>query len=200
MAPIVRSARRARVVIPAVCLLLGAATLLGGCDSEASRLEAFAAQAATNRAAAAASMTTAWRGGQITFDGALTAAHDRLAAGEDAAGFGGAVLDLAVGIEDVLPSGAEHELLWMRIGRLAFASALAAYNAGRLDEARALVLAGPKRWQNDPYWLRYPDHDALASIILAQTGDRAEAIRRLHERPNLTGDAEEALRLLQGGR
>lgn len=194
------SRRRAPRAIPAVCLLIATVVLSGGCDSEAARLEAFAAQAATNRAGAAAAMTTAWKGGDITFDAALTHAHDELAAGRDAAAFGGAVLDLAVAIQDQLPSGGEHELLWMRIGRLAFASALAAHNAGRLDEARALVLAGPRRWQNDAYWLRYPDHDALAAIILVQTGERGEAIRRLQSRPSLSGDAEEALRVLRGGR
>jgi hypothetical protein len=77
---------------------------------------------------------------------------------------------------------------------------LFAYQNGKLVDARELILAGTPRWQTEQYWLRYTDHDALASIILYQSGEQQEAVRRLRERTVLDGDAEEAYQKMTGGR
>src|SRR5262249_20116084 len=75
-----------------------------------------------------------------------------------------------------------------------------AFAGGRLSEARSLVFAGGQRWQNEAYWMLHTGHDALASAILAQSGERAEAIRRLDERTDLNGPAAEVLEWLREGR
>lgn len=189
---------RNRPLSPLVVSLFLLLPLLGGCQTEEDRLQAIAAQAKTaGRAAASTALTQAWQDGRVTFDGALTYAHGRLEAGEDVTEFAGAVLDTASANAREFQSGDEFEIFWMRVGRLAFAASLRAYEAGRLEEARSLVLAGPPRWQRESYWLRYPDHDALAAVILARTGDRTEAVQRLRSRSILTGDAEEALAVIQ---
>ncbi len=70
---------------------------------------------------------------------------------------------------------------------------------GRIDEAKELVFAGPKRWQVESYWLMYSDHDALASYILDSAGQHGEAVSRLRNRSELFGEAEEALKKLTRG-
>lgn len=175
--------------LPALALasaLLGAA----GCGQPpGQQIALIAAQAKTSRTTATSAIIAALKAGQVTHEDLINAAHDRLEAGEDATAFAGAVLDALQAVDSTLPQGAEFEIFWRRIARLAFWAANTAYVNKRPDEALSLVFAGPKRWQNEPYWLRYPDHDALASIILDANGRRNEAIARLNERSVLDGDA-----------
>ncbi len=86
------------------------------------------------------------------------------------------------------------------MGRLAFRAAEEAHAQGRIREAGTLVFAGPRRWQNESYWMRYSDHDALAAVILARNGDREAAIRRLRDRADLSGPALEVYQMLMEGR
>lgn len=180
-------------------LALGAGMLLASCTSEEDRLKAIAARASTHRAGAAAALVQAYQKRQIRHDRAIGYATQMLQEGQDASAFGGAVLDFMDQVKGDFKSDAEFELFWMGIGRLAFWSAHAAYERGRTEEALGLVFGGPKRWQNEPYWLMYQDHDALASYILDSAGKHAEAVSRLRNRSELFGEAEEALRVLTRG-
>lgn len=180
-------------VVAAVLVLLSA-----GCDDKNKLLEGYATQAKTSRVTATGGLLEAVKSGLIVPDDALTLAASKLDNGEDATAFAGAVLDMLATIEDQLPQGGEFEIFWRRIGRLSYYAAERAYLAGRKDEALSLVLAGPKRWQNEPYWFRYGDHDALASIVLAENGQRDRAIRRLQAHAELADIADEALKKLQG--
>lgn len=173
---------------------------LCGCDDPRVRLVEHqrVAQGSGGRAVAADGLVRDFREGRITLDLALDHAFLTIERGEDSSAYVGAVLDLAERVADVIPAQAETStILLRRIGRLAFQGAEAAYLDGRVAEARALVLAGPERWQSEPYWLRYPDHDALAAGLLAATGDRQEALRRLRSRPILSPPADEALTLIR---
>lgn len=189
-------------------LLLALASFLQGCESEQDRLAAVASLAAApagGRAQAAAQLATLARAGSISFDAALTDAFDRCeaslanpAAAPGATAYAGAVLDAIA--QAPLSLDPHFELFWMRVGGLAFKSAEAAVAAGLLPQARALVLAGGPRWQNDSYWSRRPDHDALAALILANTGSRTEAIQRLRSRPDLQLPATQVLAELESSR
>ena len=193
----VRRFTASRVLI----VLLAAVPLpLSGCEDPAGQLELYAAQAKTSRAGAGANLVVAFKAEQITADDAITLAHQKLDAGEDATAFAGAVLDMLLAVEDKLPQGGEFELFWMRVGQLAFRAALTAYNHHRPDEAMTLVFAGPRRWQTDAYWQKSQNHDALASIILSDNGRRSEAIARLQGRPDLDGPALEMYEKLTGRR
>lgn len=194
--------RRSPLARATLASALGLLALLAppGCDGGDARLRSFVAMAPTNRAGAATALAGAYRQGHVSFMDAFNLAFDKLDAGEDATALAGAVLDAAVQIEDLLAHGAEFEIFWRRVGQLAARAAQAAVDRGRWDEARTLVLAGPKRWQNESYWRAYPGHDGLASLILANTGDRDEAIRRLQSRPHLEGDAEMVLEFLRTGK
>lgn len=165
----------------------------GGCEDKQTLLAAYAAQAATSRTTAAGGLIGAFKAGQITADEAITLASDKLEGGEDATAFAGAVLDMLTAVEAQLPQKGEFEIFWRRVGRLAFWGAHTAYLKGRADEAGALSLAGPKRWQNDAYWLRYGDHDALVAILLDERGQRSLAIDRLRSRVELSVEAQEVL-------
>ncbi len=168
-----------------------------GCKPQPGPLDRCVALAATNRAGATTALFAAWNAKQLTFEDALTRAHDMLEKGEDASAFAGAVLDFAVLIQDKFNPSGEMEIFWFRLGRLAFRGSLTAFQAGRVEEARSIVLAGPARWQSEGYWLRYRDHDALASIILDASGETSEGISRLRDRTHLEGDSEEALQMLE---
>ncbi len=191
---------RRRPALSLVAIIGATVAALGACGGPppGDFLSACAASAKTSRTNAAGTMIAAFKAGQITAEDAINAAHDRLEAGEDATQFAGAVLDMLLTVEDRLPRGAEFEIFWMRVGQLAFRAALTAHNSGRPDEAYGLVLAGPKRWQTEPYWLRSPNHDALASIVLDENGERARAIARLRERPVLEGAAHDVYEKLTG--
>ena len=71
-----------------------------------------------------------------------------------------------------------------------------AHAADRVPEAMTLVFAGPQRWQNQAYWERYSDHDGLAAIVLAKSGQVAVALERLRSRAELRGVALEVYELL----
>lgn len=172
---------------------------LSGCRSEDDRLAEIAATARASRSRAAADLVKLFHDGKITHDRPITFATELLQRGDDEASLGGAVLDFLDQIRTDLNTAPEFELFWMGVGRLAFWSAHAAYERGREAEALELVFAGPQRWQGESYWLMYPDHDALASYILASAGRRGEAIARLRDRSDLQGEAAEALRRLTRG-
>lgn len=157
------------------------------------------------RAPAAAQIVSLVRAGSISFDAALTDAFDRCEASltnpastPGAIAFAGAVLDAIA--QSQLPLDPQFELFWMRVGGLACKSAEAAAAAGLFADARSLVLAGGHRWQTEFYWSRRPDHDALAAVILANTGSRLEAIQRLRSRPDLQPPASEVLAQLESAR
>ncbi|MFN0132013.1 MAG: hypothetical protein ACKVW3_05715 [Phycisphaerales bacterium] len=193
-----------------VALLASLALCLSGCDSKVRPLkEAYAAASgAGGRAASSGVIIKAFDAKRITIGDAIDLAAAKLeeqeakpgnaAANQQATALAGGVLDAASAVATRLPTSGEFELFWMKVGRLAFRAADEAVVAGRMDEARSLMLAGPTRWQNDAYWARYPDHDALVAVILAQAGKRDEAIRRLGSRPELTGIAAEVYDKLRG--
>lgn len=178
--------------------LLTATVFLPACDQKPQIIAGIVTQASTSRSTAASSIAALIKQGKLSTDEVLTLAFDKLERGEDATAFAGAVLDSFVLLEGWLPNGQEFEIFYRRIGRLALAAALRAVEKERLDEARELVFAGPKRWQTEAYWLRYADHDALASMIMARTGEKQAAIERLRSRPILEGDAAEAMKALTG--
>lgn len=215
-----RSPVRARRRIVAVGLLALVGSLAAGCEQryEQRRLDRIVRQAQANRATGAVDIEQAARAGTFAWSDFVDRAFDELeAASTDPAripaalALAGAVLDAGLVLERtaVPQPGAEHplgglgpefEIKWLRVGRLAYLAAEQASIAGRLADARSLVLSGPVRWQNEHYWRRYPDHDALAAIILAQSGERALAIQRLRSRPDLAPPADEVLaQLLRPG-
>jgi hypothetical protein len=197
---------------------LALAMAFGGCERRApvAQVAAVAASPTGGRGAAAAQLVSRWKAGDHDV---LTKARDLafeqldsaksgqpgpttrvVSRSVDATAFAGAVLDALEQLTQQLPMDAEHELFWMRVGGLAFAASEEAFAGGRLVEARSLVFAGGQRWQNEAYWMMHTGHDALASGILAQSGERAEAVRRLEERTDLNGPAAEMLEWLRKGR
>jgi hypothetical protein len=190
-----------------------------GCSGSTERavLEHAAATAASptgGRAAASSELAAEFAAGRITVAGAIDHAQALLesaAAGVpppgatapvpsvDATLFAGGVLDFCAAAAPSLPQADEFYMMWLKMGRLAFRAAEEAHAAGRLQEAASLAFAGPTKWQNDGYWYQYPDHDALASVILARLGNRAEAIARLRSRAELRGPAQEVLDMLERG-
>lgn len=190
------------VLVLAIALSAAVGLALPACGNRHApqQLDAYAAQAKINRAAAVAGLTAAFNAGQITADDAITLASDKLEAGEDAVDFAWAVLDMLKAVEAKLPMQGEFEIFWRRVGRLAFWAANTAYTQRRLSDASSMMLAGPTRWQNDAYWLRYPDHDALVAIILSDNGRVGEGVQRLQSRPELLPPADEVLRKLTGGK
>jgi len=183
----------------ALCLI--ALTVLGGCKSEKSRLEAVYAAAGSatgGRAGAANELRKQWGAKKVTMVEAVAMAHTKLDLPGDAASiaFAGAVLDV---IEIVLPEiePQTNELFWIQTGTLAGKAAAVAFNGNDIPLARSLVLAGSDRWQNDAYWLRHPDHDAVASLILHRSGESKEAIGRLRSRPELSEETQAALDVIE---
>lgn len=191
------------------------AALSFGCQKEsAGPLEKIAAKSGTptGRSDMAADVVAGVQAKTFGIGNAIDAAHKRLeaaaagsggaspdpAASQAATAFAGAVLDATRQLESSLPKGGEHEIFWMQVGRLAFRASEEAFANQRAVEARSLVFGGGSRWQNEPYWTRYSDHDGLASAILASQGERAEAISRLQNRPNLSGVALEVFEKLTG--
>jgi hypothetical protein len=190
----------------AVCLL--AAGALAGCDRPEARLRpifAAAGNPAQGRGAAAQDLAQQIIAGRLTIADAIDDAVARIdaaaAAGRPSTNetiYAGAVLDAAAIAEDSLPQGGEFEFLWIKLGRLAFIAAEEAHAHDRVAEAMTIVLAGPQRWQTEPYWLRYSDHDALAAVVLAKSGRAPEAVLRLQSRTVLDGPALEVYQMLTG--
>jgi hypothetical protein len=186
-------------------------TLVASCIRQSSPLDKAIATAAApggGRAAAANELVTAWRAKTITFDEAIDLASARLeavanlptpnaAASTEATLFAGAILDALATTRAEFPRNIDLTIFWIKVGRLAFRTAEEAHAAGRLPESATLVEAGPRDWQNEAYWHLYPDHDALAAVIMAQSGQPMEAMRRLESRVELKGPAEEVLAMLK---
>lgn len=202
----VRRLSRARGRVGAAVAMVAAVLMLGGCESEADRLETLAKAAGTNRTTAATAMRKAFYAKEITAQGALGLAHDRVEKVGDAASvdLAGAVLDMLDQISPDVEKAGVNEFYWVRVGTLAGNAGAAAMKLGDVPRARGVVLAGPARWQNEAYWRQHPDHDVLASVIMFESGEGAAAVQRLKERAELTeeqgkvlGKMEKALR--QGG-
>jgi len=190
-------------------VVIGVVAVLGGCKGAEERLPGIAMRASSGasaaganvvalRATAAAELLRAFRDG-MKFGDAIDAAYDRLDSDPNATVFAGGVLDAIEQAGEAVGTGGEFEFFWMKVGRLACKSADVAMASSRLAEARALVLAGSRRWQHENYWSRYPDHDALAAAILAAAGERDEAVRRLRSRDELGSPAKEVLEQLLRG-
>jgi len=157
---------------------------LGGCDTSEARLEILAGAAQKNgRAQTAANLMAEADAGHLTYSDALTRAEELVQAGDpNALAFAGAVLDLAEMMGDELPRGGEFEIFWRRVGRLAYTSAHTAFEAGDFETGSMLVLAGPERWKNDPYWIAYPNHEILVAFSMAFRGDARGGIALLDRR------------------
>jgi len=175
------------------------AVVLGGCDDPRARLLSHRETAASNgRAAAADALAADIRGGRVRLDLALDHAFHTLDQGNKDYQYLGAVLDAADQVSDLIPEAElTNTLILHRIGRLAFRGAQTAAEENKVAEARGLVLSGPTLWQTDGYWMTYPDHDALAAVLMATTGQRREALARLGSRPVLLPPADEALALIR---
>ena len=166
------------------CLL--ACLLLPSCGKRVTA-QSYYATAAAGRSAAATLMAADWRAKRLKLDECIDLAFDRLDNKGDAesTAFAGAVLDMAAIIEKELPQSGDFEMFWIRVGSLAGLAAEKAATRGEFKEARTLVLAGPKRWQTEAFWRRHTQHDALASMMLFYSGEKAEALNRLRQRGDL---------------
>lgn len=193
--------RRPLAQIATILLLSLSLLLLPGCNNEPATLNAAYATAKTSRATAATDLRKAFYANTITANGAINLAHERLDTLADAnsAEFAGAVLDFIAQAEPDIDKKVINEFFWMRIGTLAGNAAAVAEKAGDTPTARALVLAGPKRWQNDIYWRQCPAHDALASMILYKSDEGALALQRLNERPDLPEEVQAAKDAIEQG-
>jgi len=174
---------------PLIFALLAAllATLVSGCENEQARLDAIVAALPTStRAAATQSLKADFDAGDITFEASMIRAEEMLEADHadhaDGPLFAGAVLDMAVLIEDKLPKGGEFELFWRRIGRLAYNASYSAYEQQDYDSIDTLILAGPTRWQREPYWIAYPNHEILVAFSMAHQGNTGAGIGLLSDR------------------
>ncbi len=166
-----------------------------GCEQEEDRLDVIVQSApAATRGQMAQDLIAAFQEGKLTFEASLIRAEEMLETDhQDAVEFAGAVLDFAEAIETELPRGAEFELFWRRLGRLAYHGAHRAYTAGDYAAADGLVLAGPARWQRDSYWLAYPNHEILVAFSLAHQGDAKAGIRLLRSRTPMPDAYAEAI-------
>lgn len=179
--------------------ILGLTPAIVGCESEEARLARIAQTASVSRDQATRDLLEQYNKQKIDLPGAMDLAFAKLDSTNDesAAPFAGAVLDFARMIDADLPKSEQFFMMWWRVGQLAARAAALSMEDNRLEEARSLVLAGPDHWQSQAYWQYHPDHDALASLILARTGEREEAIRRLRSRPLLSPPADDALRTIE---
>jgi hypothetical protein len=182
-----RSALRVVGAWGVLLVMVGAVT---GCGpSEADRVEAIYRLAPTGVNTARAEIVKQWNAKQITLDACLNLAHERLdqqPAPAVAVSFAAAVLGAAADLESAAEKHGVNEFYWFRIGTLAQKAAAAAFNLGDIPAARALVLAGPPRWQGENYWRLHPDHDAFVSLVMHRAGETNAAIARLRGRPDLS--------------
>lgn len=184
------------IVSPVVVALIGTSLLTGCTEPEPVQLEKIYKTAATSSAAAQATIVSKWTAGEITMQGALGLAHDRLDTQRTAnsVAFAAAVLGAEAQLEGAMNKKAElNEFFWMRTGTLAADAAAVAWKLGDIPGARAVVLAGPKRWQTEAYWLQNPAHDAMASYILHASGETGEALNRLRGRPDMAEEVQRAV-------
>ena len=193
--------------VPCPNALLGAAVLLlslsfvtGGCKDEKASLEKiYAAAPSAAPGKAAASLNAAFFAKEITANGAINLAHERLEKTGDApsVAFAAAVLDFLAQVEPDIDKKIINDFFWMRVGTLAANSAAAARKADDRDAAYAVVLAGPKGWKTENYWLRHPAHDALASMILFEANEGDAALARLRDRADLDEQVVQAKEFIQ---
>jgi hypothetical protein len=195
------------------------ALLLVGCNRSppVSQIWAVATSPTGGRSAAAGQLVAQWKAGSHQLDEAIDLAFEQLDAvkdntpakstgvvpkSADATAFAGAVLDAIEALGSKLPQDSEREMFWMRVGGLAFAASEEAFGNKnpRLAEARTLIFAGGVRWQNEAYWVMHSGHDALASVVLAQSGERGEARLRLENRTDINGLAAQVLEDLRQGK
>lgn len=204
-----------RRVVLATILSVGA-VLLPGCkpsQSPVDRAIAVASSPTGGPVAAGALLVTDWTAGRVKLDECIDLAFEHLDSVRNntplrntikvstspvATAFAGAVLEAVKALEAKLPQGETTEIFWYRVGGLANTAAEEARQAGRGPEALFLVLNGGSRWQTEAYWRRHPTHDGLASLLLAESGNRDEALARLRTRPDLDGFAEEVYQKLGG--
>ena len=167
--------------------MLASTALLAGCGpSEQDRVETIYALSASSSAAAQAEIVKQWNAKALTLDACINLAHDRLDERKAAAlPFAAATLNATADLEAAAIKGGVNEFYWFRIGTLAGKAAVIALDAGDVPGARALVFAGPRRWQEENYWRFHPDHDAAASVIMHRNGETAAALARLRNRPDL---------------
>lgn len=197
----------------ALLLLAAACVLPAGCDRGRATLDralAAAATPGTGRAAVTSEIVAGMTSGRYLPGDAVDHAYERLAEAEATPGgsgrsaqytaYAGGVLDAIAQLEGAIKTDAEFEVFWTKVGRLAFKAAEEAFANQRPGEASTLVFAGGRRWQGDSYWNRHPDHDALAAVLLAQAGQRDEALRRLRSRIELSGPAAEVYQMLTAPR
>ncbi len=189
---------RTHPILTCLVLCLMCLSLAPGCENEQARLDIIASGVAKNgRAATAGNLRSEFDQGHITFESAMIRAEEMLQAeNPDGVAFAGAVLDLSEAVEDQFPKGGEFELFWRRLGRLAYSSAHAAFEAGDYEAAGTLVLAGPERWQRDPYWIAYPNHEILVALSMAYRGDARGGIRLLSQRTPQPDEYKEAIQSL----
>ena len=199
-----------RMHAKSIAAVIAASTslFLGACDNPEREMANLVAMSAsptgTGRSLCAKALAADVRAGKLKYSAAIDKAVELLdavaakkARSADATAFAGAVLDAGVMIDDMLPKQGEFELFWINLGRLAFRAAEEAHANERVPEAMTLVFAGPERWQTQPYWERYSDHDGLAAMLLAKTGQKGLALERLRSRVELRGVAEEVYKILQ---
>jgi len=187
----IRSAfRGVPIIVAGLCLL----TLAACSEPEPVRLEKIYTLSSTNPTGGQAEIVRQWTAGELTMQGALMLAHERLDERNDApsTAFAYAVLCAITELEGAITKKEVNEFFWMRTGTLAGKGAAVAWKLGDRPGARLIVMAGPRRWQTDDYWMRNPGHDALASYILQASGEKVEALNRLRQRPDLAPEAQKA--------
>lgn len=189
---------RTRPIFTYLLLIFVSLWFAPGCENEQARLDIISSGVAKNgRTATAGNLKSEFDEGHITFESAMIQAEEMLQASDpDGIAFAGAVLDLSESIEDQFPKGGEFELFWRRLGRLAYTSAHAAYEAGDYETAGTLVLAGPERWKKDSYWIAYPNHEILVALSMAYRGDARGGIRLLSQRTPQPDEYKEAIQSL----
>lgn len=191
---------RQAVLAGAMALLLSLSFVLGGCRDEKASLEkTYVAAPSGAPGAAAASLRTAFFAEEITANGAINLAHERLEKAGDAPSvvFAAAVLDFLAQVEPDINKKVINDFFWMRVGTLAANAAAAARKADDREAAYAVVLAGPKGWKTENYWLQHPAHDALASVILFEANEGDAALARLRDRANLDDQVVQAKEFIE---
>lgn len=196
--PAQRDARRGFARRMRVIGLLCCALALTACANEESEVAAIAKLPPNTQAN---TLRTKYYAHEITAMAALNLAHDQIEKTGDAASviFAGSVLAFLDQVEPDIDREKVNEFFWMRIGTLAANAAAKARAANDSPLARSLVLAGPDRWQTDAYWQQNPAHDALASMLMYENGEGAEAAARLKDRPQLLDEPAAALAEIEKG-
>lgn len=186
-----------RSITLASCLF--AAGVLTGCSGEKKQLEVIYSAAGANPTQGVAALRQAFFAKQITPSAAIDLAHERIDTLGDAASvaFAQSVLDFIAQCEPDISPKVINDFFWIRCGTLAANASAAAMKRGDIAGARRVVLAGPKSWQTEAYWRRQTAHDALASLVLHQSGESQEALDRLTNRPDLAEEVDAAKKLIE---